>query len=29
LSRQFEIGVRMMQIADENESRATSLAQMG
>jgi flagellar basal-body rod protein FlgF len=28
LARQFEIEVRMMQIADENESQATSLAQL-
>ena len=28
LSRQFEIEVRMMQIADENETRAASLAQI-
>ncbi len=28
LSRQFEVEVRMMRIADENESRATTLAQM-
>ena len=29
LARQFEVEVRMMQLADENESRATTLAQIG
>lgn len=28
LARQFEVEVRMMQLADENENRATSLAQI-
>jgi flagellar basal-body rod protein FlgF len=29
LARQFDLGVRMMKVADDNASRAASLAQMG